>query len=243
MKNCLKFLTAACFFAFTAVAASAQFGIHTGYVYTQTDISYKNSNDVSNTLTNGVYLGIDYDINLVAGLSVQPGIFYSYAANEDKTRVNLLGQQFSREQDHIEHSLLVPVHAKYSFNIVEDILKLYLFAGPTFNVGLSAFDKIEYDGGRIEGDFTYNCYTGKVTVNEGFHDVSSSSFTQDFDNAGKTLQRFDVLVGGGAGLRVVRFLDIKVGYDYGLLNRAAKSYRDNMSMHASRFYVGLGIRF
>ncbi|MCM1178215.1 MAG: porin family protein [Clostridium sp.] len=237
MKKHLRIFISAALLVFTSVAASAQFGIHTAYLNSTLGTSCSSSDKVDNTNRRGLYIGFDYDINLVAGLSVQPGIYYSYIANEIDGNKDLLGNTF--EIDHVEHSLFIPVHAKYSFNIVEDILKIYVFAGPTFDFGLSAFDKVEYEGRHVDGELTYNCYSGKVTAKE-----LSSSITDTWENKGKSMQCFNVLVGGGVGLRLVKFLDIKAGYDYGLLNLASKNLRNaDVSMRNTQYYVGLGVRF
>ena len=50
------------------------------------------------------------------------------------------------------------------------------------------------------------------------------------------------MLGGGVGLQVVRFLDIKVGYDYGLVNRLKGTLAENATANRGQFYVGVGIR-
>jgi len=237
MRNHFRLVAAASLFVLTAAAASAQFGIHAGYSNSTTDVTYSGSNVIDKLNNHGLYVGFDYDINIVAGFSVQPAVYYSYVAREDENLTDqILGLKY--ERDYIEHSLMVPVHAKYTFEILPDILNVYLFAGPSFAIGLSALEKAEYDGRRIDGSVTYNYYTGEV-YSEGL----GSAVTDKWSGKGKTMQRFDVLAGGGIGLRLVRFLDIKAGYDYGLIDRTAKAYKDSMSMRRSQFYVGLGVRF
>ena len=48
------------------------------------------------------------------------------------------------------------------------------------------------------------------------------------------------MVGGGVGIQVIRFLDIKVGYDYGLVNRYRKEV--DKTVNRGQFYVGVGVR-
>lgn len=240
MRNHFKLLIAASLFAMTAAAASAQFGIHAGYVNSVTNKSFSASELLDQKPTaNGLYIGIDYDINLVAGLSLRPGIHYLYTANEEDNRKDASG--YGYELDHVEHSILVPVHVKYGFNVIENILGVYLFAGPTFGFGLSAVDRIEYESktmNGVNGNLTYNHYNGKV-----HGDDLGTAVTDYWKGLGKQMQPFDILVGGGLGLRLVRFLDIRVGYDYGLINRTAKDYRDSWSQHRYQIYAGLGVRF
>ena len=115
------------------------------------------------------------------------------------------------------------------------MLRLYVFAGPTFEIGLKSADKLSI---AEIGEISYNYYTGKLSS-------SSDEITDIVASSGrfpdqKVYGRFDVMVGGGVGIQVIRFLDIKVGYDYGLVNR----YRKEMDKTVNRgqFYVGVGVR-
>ncbi len=134
MKKSLKFLLAAALIV-VAVSASAQFGIKVGYVNSATkfkaeDISVKPENQ------NGFYAGFHYDIATpVTGLSVRPGLFYTYIGGESVFEGMIdLGGYGVKLKDR-DHTLSVPLDLKYAYNVTDDF-KIYAFAGPRFAVGL-----------------------------------------------------------------------------------------------------------
>lgn len=52
--------------------------------------------------------------------------------------------------------------------------------------------------------------------------------------------RFDVQIGAGVGLEFFKFLEVKAGYDWGLIDR----YKgDGIEVNRDQFYVSLGFRF
>ena len=57
------------------------------------------------------------------------------------------------------------------------------------------------------------------------------------------MSRFDVMIGGGVGIDLFKFLTVKAGYDYGLLNRLKGDIAQTSSMNRSQFYVAVGINF
>ena len=115
------------------------------------------------------------------------------------------------------------------------MLRLYVFAGPTFEIGLKSADKLSI---AEIGEISYNYYTGKFSSSsdEITDIVASSGLFPDQ----KVYDRFDVMLGGGIGLQVIKFLDIKVGYDYGLVNRYRKEV--DKTVNRGQFYVGVGVR-
>ena len=231
MKSYFKLIAVAVAIFAASIEASAQFGVN---------ISYMNSNarpvqwsDEKNQ-TNGFTVGIDNELKLIGNfLSIQPGLYYQHLlASED---IVDLGKLYAKNT-YSDYFLAVPIHFKLGFNIIPDrMLRLYVFAGPTFEIGLKSADKLSI---AEIGEISYNYYTGKFSSSsdEITDIVASSGLFPDQ----KVYGRFDVMVGGGVGIQVIRFLDIKVGYDYGLVNR----YRKEMDKTANRgqFYVGVGVR-
>ena len=57
------------------------------------------------------------------------------------------------------------------------------------------------------------------------------------------MKRFDVLMGGGVGLNLLRFITVKGGFDYGLVNRFKDEMADTGVMNRMQFYIALGVRF
>lgn len=232
MKSYFKLIAVAVAIFAASIEASAQFGVN---------ISYMNSNarpvqwsDAKNQ-TNGFTVGIDNELKLIGNfLSIQPGLYYQHLlASED---IVDLGSKLYAKNTYTDYFLAIPLHVKLGFNILPNkMLRLYVFAGPTFEIGLKSADKLSI---AEIGEISYNYYTGKFSSSsdEITDIVASSGLFPDQ----KVYGRFDVMLGGGIGLQVIKFLDIKVGYDYGLVNR----YRKEMDKTVNRgqFYVGVGVR-
>lgn len=64
-------------FALISVAASAQINVGAGYLQSTATYQAKSGADVNSTKSNGFYVGLGYEIPLMQGLSVTPGIYYS----------------------------------------------------------------------------------------------------------------------------------------------------------------------
>ena len=112
-----------------------------------------------------------------------------------------------------EHYLGVPVYGQYNFDL--GAAKLFLFAGPTFNFALSS----------------------KTT---GSAVIAGASASKSFDNIKDgSLSPADVLVGGGVGL-AFNGIQIKVGYDYGLIDR---NTTDVITRHDSLLHAGVAFSF
>ena len=232
MKSYFKLIAVAVAIFAASIEASAQFGVN---------ISYMNSNarpirwsDAKNQ-TNGFTVGIDNELKLIGNfLSIQPGLYYQHLlASED---IVDLGSQLYAKNTYSDYFLAIPLHVKLGFNILPNkMLRLYVFAGPTFEIGLKSADKLSI---AEIGEISYNYYTGKFSSSsdEITDIVASSGLFPDQ----KVYGRFDVMVGGGVGIQVIRFLDIKVGYDYGLVNRYRKEV--DKTVNRGQFYVGVGVR-
>ncbi|MGN0189343.1 MAG: porin family protein [Candidatus Cryptobacteroides sp.] len=238
-QSSIVFTIAAVLLAGICTTANAQFGIHAGYVNSVTN--YKTgSSDSDPFSTHGFHLGIEYDIDLLGGLSVQPGIQYSYVAAGDESTEKLGNFKQSDNLDIVEHYLEIPVYLKYTFDFVPEMFGMYLFAGPTFGFGLSSSLIISRSG--VENSrISYNFYNGKIKSENVTSDLQK--FVDQYDDE-KILQPFDILVGGGIGFNLVRHLDLRAGYNYGLIDRMSKNYReDGMSGHRYQIYAGLSLVF
>lgn len=232
MKSYFKLIAVAVAIFAASIEASAQFGVN---------ISYMNSNarpvqwsDAKNQ-TNGFTVGIDNELKLIGNfLSIQPGLYYQHLLASDD--IVDLGSKLYAKNTYTDYFLAIPLHVKLGFNILPNkMLRLYVFAGPTFEIGLKSADKLSI---AEIGEISYNYYTGKLSSSsdEITDIVASSGLFPDQ----KVYGRFDVMLGGGVGIQVIRFLDIKVGYDYGLVNRYRKEV--DKTVNRGQFYVGVGVR-
>lgn len=191
MKKVLTIIaTAALMLVATNSFAQAQLGA--GYLRS-TD-SYKANADASASteVLNGFYAGVGYSIPLAAGIKVTPGIYYSVLMGSG---VESFGSVASLKGDKQEHYFNVPVTFSVGANLSPDI-KFFAYAGPTLSLGLISQTVVT---ANIVG------FTKDTTID---HYASDSDYG-----------RFDVLVGGGAGVELMKRFRINVGYDFGMLNR------------------------
>lgn len=148
---------------------------------------------------NGFYVGASYNIPLVAGLGVAPGLYADMLFYNGEVK-NVYAQAISTSvsQHYTELALNLPVNLNYRFEI-SDNASIYAFAGPVFQVGLVA--RSTYNG-KID--------IGPIHINEG-------DDYNHYDAEKGDTNRFNIYLGGGIGFQVGDLL-FTVGYDHNLLN-------------------------
>lgn len=223
------------------IPASAGTGVDLGYLNSSYRSKMDGAGSVKSEPMNGFFVGVNDDVRLFAGLSVQPGLYYSYlnsTGREELTGLNL-------SNSYTEHLLNIPIHLKYTFDIVP-MFGIYIFAGPTLSVGLAATDKMtvtgDIAGAQINGSLSYNAYSGK------FKSDNLSEFSDRVTGIvdpylHSRMNRFDVLMGGGLGLDLLKFVTVKAGFDYGLMNRFKGDMAEAGTLNRMQFYVAVGIQF
>lgn len=193
--------------------ANAQLSFGAGYLNSTLKVNSDNTN------FNGFYLGGSYNIHLVAGLGVAPGLYYSMVSKkmQDGAAVKIPGVAIFSQNlafNWTEHALNVPINFNYGFDLARDT-RVFLFAGPTLQLGLASAVKLSAKGivtDNLKGD----CY-------------------KDGD-----YNRFNCLLGGGVGFEVAD-VQITIGYDYGLLDLSPKD--GNVSTHRSFLKIGAAYIF
>ena len=238
MKTFQKIMIAAIAVAFVSAELSAKSGIEVGYLNTMYNLKAAGDTESADPL-NGFYAGFTNDIKLIAGLSIQPGLYYSYGEHKDLDE-EVGGISFTGTQS--EHNLNIPINVKYSFGILP-ILKIHVFVGPTLSVGLASSYNMrlngDFMGQTLDGNVRYSNYTGKFKSNNLSEEVETAINSA---MPASSMSRFDVMIGGGIGIDLFKFLTVKGGYDYGLVNRY-KGDVAGAALHRSQFYVALGIHF
>lgn len=187
MKKTISILAAASMMLL-ATSAFAQVHVGAGYI-NDTEITKANKDaDKSTDNLNGVYAGVGYTIHLTDAFAVTPGIYWSMIGKKDSGSINslILGDDFK------EHALNIPVHFSYGFDLAPDA-KLFVYAGPTLQYGLSSKSK------------------GSASL--GSVGISTTSDNYDYDYS-----HLNVMLGGGVGAQVMDVIRITVGYDAGLSN-------------------------
>lgn len=107
-------------------------------------------------------------------------------------------------------SLEIPVRASYLLDL--GVVGLFAYAGPVFELGL---------------------------VNKSSFTIGDNTTTSNYYGEDASLNRFDILIGGGLGLTYGQ-LYLKCGYDYGLLNLSTV---DGLKIHNAGLKAGLGVTF
>ena len=166
----------------------------------------------------GFYLGASYNIPIVAGLGVAPGLYVDMLAYGKSTANGGSYANYYVSGNYREFALNIPINVNYKLNLGHNAA-LVAYAGPTFQVGLASTTTV----------------TGEVNI-FGIKLNDGSKFDHyNSDNGDRN--RFNMSVGAGLGFEVGDIL-FTVGYDRSLLNYA-KSDRYT----AARNMVKAGINF
>ncbi len=199
----------------SATCAMAQISVGAGYLNETSTLSYKSGNTTTTTETpmGGFYIGGDYEYAIGQGLSFSAGlkgVMYSHKKVEEN--LPIFGDVTTKRT---ELNLVVPVAVNYSY-VISPELKAFAFAGPSFSFGLSAKSKT-----------TYETDADKTTVVDLYGEDSN-------------YKGFNLLFGAGAGVDVMDMVRIKVGYDFGLVNRSSA---ENTTVKDKQWYIGVAYLF
>ena len=211
MKKIVTILSAA-LLLLAGTNAFAQMSVGTGYVNSTNSLKFGKNSDASTTAINGFYAGVGYTIPISSLINFTPGVYYEFLANK-----NVEGEgAFTLSGALTEHYLNVPLTFSLGGSVAPGI-RLFAFAGPTATFGLAS----------------------TTDTSASVAGISLGGKTNNYDNS--DYGRFDVMLGGGAGIQFSN-VRLTVGYDYGMLNRYTGD-SDSISRHTSRLHVGLGFAF
>lgn len=211
--------------AFAASSAFAQVSVGGGYLNTnQTYTETKSDNTTSSETATlkGFYAGANYNIKLVGGLGIAPGIYYSYLTIKDVEAIDIeiltVDSDFTRR----DHQISMPINLNYGLNLVPGILKLSLYAGPTLQYTVDSKT------------------TGTVVASVGGINTNYNEVFDHIKGEGANYKPFDVMVGGGLAIDIVKMIRVEGGYNYGLLNRISS---DNATLHNYGWHAGVAFIF
>ena len=226
------------------LSAQDGLGLNVGYV---TSVNIKNyfGEKGHSPVMNGLRVGATQDIKLAGQFYFEPGLYYSFLTDKGDIASNQYANYFIVDLLK-EHYLSIPLMFKYNFELSDAITGLYVFGGPTLIAGLSSKSTIaiarqtqsSYD---FLGGLEYNYYKNEITENE-FVDVIGKTIAETYLPPA-AYRRFDVALGIGVGLEVLEYLDVKVGYDWGLVNRVTGELSSDFKTRRSQFYITAGVRF
>ena len=192
MNNIIRTLAVALVLTIGATSY-AQISISAGYDNsTLTNAIY--SNEVaSNVLYHGFYAGVGYTIPIVAGLSITPGVYFESIHANHVTDMQTFGLRFSGSDKYLS----APLYVSYGFDLSSSV-RLSVFAGPTATLGLSSV---------IKG---YGAYKNSNIKTE---ETISEAYKEGY------WKRFDVMLGGGLGIELLRHIRITVAVNFGMIDR------------------------
>ncbi len=200
---------------FIAADAKAQFGVGVGYNLLNTTTTIADESEDDSL--NGFYIEATYGFNLLNGNWGTLGIEpgLRYTFGGETEHEEIFG--IKTRASLTEHYLDIPVHVKYGYEVLPSKLSVHAFAGPVFSVGLAS---------------TLKATAGDTTVKTNNYKESDYG-------------RFDLKIGVGAGVTIAERVNVKVGYNFGMLNRyTGEQVKDfKYKTHTSIFYVGAGFNF
>ena len=177
--------------------AFAQLSVGAGYLNSTLSAKYDGKAYDAGALgaMNGFYVGGSYNLKF-GEFGIAPGIYYSFLTGSDTV--------LTVTTKAVEQALNVPLYLNYGYSL--NGVRLFAFAGPTFQFGLSSK--------------TNNEIVGQV----------------DYYASNSNYGRFNIYAGGGLGAELMEHIQITVGFDYGLLNLytgtddKAKQHRYNIKL-------------
>ena len=200
---------------FVAVEAKAQLGVGVGYNLLNTTTTVADVSERSSL--NGFYIETEYNFNLLDEQWGTLGIQpgIRYTFAGESEKAELYGEKVRLSV--AEHYLDIPVQVKYGYEVISSKLNINAFAGPIFSIGLASIVKGSMDDSVVKT----NAY-------------------KDSDYG-----RFDLKIGVGVGVDLFEKFNVKVGYNFGLLNRYTGEQIDEYKYkcHTGVFYVGVGYNF
>jgi hypothetical protein len=180
--------------------AFAQVSVNAGYL--NSSIKVGNNNPAN---ANGAFAGVSFNVPLVGGLAVAPGVYYSMIASKNTASYSIA----SATGTFTEHAINVPAYLNYNIGLSPDT-KFFIFGGPTFQYGLASTVKLDANIAGIGGSTTVDNY-------------------KDDD-----YNRMNLYLGGGVGFNVKGYM-VTVGFDYGMMNQykgnnAPNAHRSNIKI-------------
>ena len=255
-----------------AAGANAQISVGAGYASESVNVKsvYDLGSDVKGRAwqkdfrnLDGFYVEAAYNWEFKTlskgSLSLQPGLRYTYGVlKESKAYTKAVTDEArskSRSKTNIsDHTLDIPVNLKYSYEFVPGAVKAYAFAGPVLSFGL-ACNLLDYTktNTTVDGEVTrygtsyskVNLYNGRDVTKEGNDIEEKLEIQKDQDSDLREFDMFDLKLGLGLGVTLAEKVDVKFGYNIGLLNRAAikADDGDRYKAHTNVLWFGVAYNF
>lgn len=161
------------------------------------EVGYNNpsryGSSASTTYFNGIKIGLTTELDLKNNMSLLTGVLFNLVYSD-----KLQKESNSEYVNYLSygHFINIPVHFLYNLPVSKD-LKFFTFAGPTLNIGLQQ---------KLSTFSTYHPINSAYDIPSAYTDLYKSN-----------LNRLDLQIGLGGGVQWKKY-QLKVGYDWGLLN-------------------------
>lgn len=214
--------------------AHAQLSFGAGWL-NSTEITKYTSGDPDKTNLNGLYLGGQYNLNVVEGFGVAPGVYFSTLFDSRNNGEAIYGTFKNERETYREFAFNIPINLNYTFEFGRDF-NLFVYAGPVFQIAFSS--KGSYEASAGMGTFVQS--TGKYTLNY----FDGKLYGPDNKEVGTLFEGgitnpFNIYLGGGVGIQAGD-IQVIIGYDHSMLNFAKVK---DWSTSRSQIKVGIGFSF
>lgn len=177
------------------VESNAQLVTGAGYLYTSEKTGSSDAIPY-----NGFYLGASYNIPIVAGLGIAPGLYADMLFRNTKSSAGGSSAGLTVSGHYRELMVNVPLNLNYGYNVNGNV-KLLAFAGPTFQFGILSST-------TVSGSANINLFGQSYSY--------SDSETYDYYE-NDVRNRFNIYLGGGIGLQIGDIM-FTVGYDHNMMD-------------------------
>lgn len=165
---------------------------------------------ISKTPFQVIRLGGNVEFPLQYNFGIETGLNYNFAfGNKTQYAGNKIYEKYNAldtiNYSYQNHSLNVPLHITYNVPIFWG-LKLFAYAGPTFNIGLAEPTNVDATKNMYANSGDYDLYTDRFTY------IRDSQIQKQIQ-----LSRFNVQLGLGGGVQWKAYR-IRSGYDWGVTN-------------------------
>lgn len=181
----------------TLVALAAIMSISFASAQLGLQAGYSSSTNTETEIsTNGFHVGPVYNMTIQGPISLQYGLLYNYFTKKTEGSIGA----FTGSATTTAHRFDIPFRIAASFPLSGNV-SAFLFGGPNFNFGIS-----QKTDGAAE-------LFGFGTGYEG-----TNIYKTTLPDGSKRYSPFDLQLGVGGGLQYNNF-GVKVGYDWGMLDR------------------------
>ena len=232
-----------------ATSAFAQYTVKAGYTLSTQTAKLKEDNSTYKEdpfNMSGIYVGASYEFPLLSkpwgDVSVNPGLTYSFygktVADESET---IAGVKTSARECIYEHYLDLPVHGKYTYDLIPGKLKLSGYAGPVLSFGLASTNVTRIKSGDNWAVERVNNYNGNSRSRSEYNGEKSS---EKHKGIGSDYSMFDIRFTLGVSANLFDMADFCIGYDFGLLDRYTDPKGGSKTIfHTHILRIGLAYSF